>query len=465
MPYAQVIEHFFINLWQGNSKEELSRTFTKKAVFKSTEGKHHGLEEIKQYFSDWKIAFPDFSVQVKESFLSANVMTVTWEASGTQAGPFRRYIPTNKKIQLQGTHIFSFENQLITKIEMYADMAPLLHAINHVSYKVYDESDFINRFEGPCKKVYDVLLHGLEPPKSVSQAMTDAMRQFFLQYPFSSLPPDYETLMRDVQVKEITIPSEGEDLKALYYQPKNQLNKKAPVMLYCHGGGWVAIDPKGYDLPNRKLALMANINIICVDYRLAPEHPAPAALDDCCTAYHWIKKYGESIGCDSKKIAVGGDSAGGSLSGGLVMRLQDEKVELPNAVFMASPVIDLELEKYVTYNEKTFNNIIINAALIAFQRAVYVQQDKWTHPYYSPINGDLKSFPPTFILGGQLDPLSEQNEAFANKLKSNGREVDIQLFPDVDHDFHIMGMGLIPEVAHEGFAKVSDFLNQVMFNI
>lgn len=463
MDNAQLVKDFFSQMWARKSVDNIGHYFHDDAIFHSSEGECKGLGEITTYFKNWHTAFPDFHCDVEELIVMDQTICAVWSAQGTQTGIFRRYLPTGRTFKYSGMHLFSIVAGKIKLLRMAADSAPILNAINKVSNKLYSEKDFINNFNGPARAMYEMVLHISEPPKSIAQVLTDAFRQHFLQFPISSAAniPDLDRLMSEVKVSEVMIPVKGRELRTLLYQPNSLSSDYPPIMVYCHGGGWMSLNPERYDLPNRKLALTAGINILCVDYRLIPEYLAPASLDDCCEAYRWVKHNAcELLHSNPDKVAVGGDSGGAPLATGIVLKMQDENFPLPNAVFIASPVTDMFFENYASYNENSFRNLIIEAGLVAFQRNVYLPYKEWSHPYYSPIYGRLDQFPPTFILDGALDPLAEQAQAFADKLKSLSREVEIELTPGMDHVYHIF-LGLNDKIDF-AYNKIADFLKRVL---
>jgi predicted ester cyclase len=113
MSQVQKAKDFFEKLWQGDSDQDVLQYFTNDAFFETSEGECKGLVEIEKYFRTWETAFPDFQVKVEQLFSSENMVTVIWSATGTQTGPFRRYIPTQQQFYYRGTHIFSFEKDMI----------------------------------------------------------------------------------------------------------------------------------------------------------------------------------------------------------------------------------------------------------------------------------------------------------------------------------------------------------------
>lgn len=461
MPHDELKKQFFETLWSQNDLSIIPQIFDSNAVFYTSEGKCVGHQQIEAYFKGWHEAFPDYQCQIEDAFSTDANLAVSWKGTGTHLGPFRRYIPTKKKIEYPGMHLFTIKNNLITECEMVGDASKILEELNKVSDKIYSEDDFPNNFSGPSRKIYESTLHSLNPPISIAQAMVDGFRQFFSRFPITTNPPikDLDVLMSQVKVTEIEIPAKGRTIRALLYQPITAKSAKPSLLVYCHGGGWQSLSPDWYDLPSRKLSHMSGINILSVDYRLVPEHPAPAGFDDCFDAYAWARAHAdEKLQSNSKRIAVGGDSAGGPLATGVALRAMDENIPPPDAVMIISPVIDMFLENHKSYNQKSFQNLIIESGLISFQRNVYLPYNKWAEPYYNPMYADLKNFPPTFILNGEEDPMLDASKAFLQKLQEQNRDTESFIGKGMDHVYHLF-LGLSDE-CETAYEKLADFLRR-----
>jgi acetyl esterase len=123
------------------------------------------------------------------------------------------------------------------------------------------------------------------------------------------------------------------------------------MILYFHGGGFMVGRSEHTEFLTRKLAAMNNTIVVSVNYRLAPEFQFSVGLGDCVEAYRWIRQHGEELGGDPKRVAVGGDSSGGNFSGVMPLRAAAEGLSLPDAVVMLGPVLDLQFEKYDSFND------------------------------------------------------------------------------------------------------------------
>ena len=222
-------------------------------------------------------------------------------------------------------------------------------------------------------------------------------------------------------------------------------------ILYLHGGGYVA----GWaglcrDLTWR-LATVCRVCVLGIDYRLAPEHPFPAALEDTVAAYRWLL----ARGTDPKRIALVGDSAGGGLVFAALLRLRDEGVALPAAAAVVSPWTDLAL---------TGPSWRLNAAIdavIPVEQAprlvdLFLAGADPRNPYASPLYGDPTGLPPTLILAGGDEVLRDDAVRMADKMQAAGCDVEIEIWPHMWHAFYLSTRGL-PE-AKVALARIAAFV-------
>jgi acetyl esterase len=211
----------------------------------------------------------------------------------------------------------------------------------------------------------------------------------------------------------------------------------APLLIYYHGGGWVIGDLDSHDDVCRKLARDAHCSVIAVDYRLAPEHPAPAALDDCIAATQWIFANAKSLGIDAARIAIGGDSAGGNLAALVAMRV-DVK---PVFQLLVYPATDMRMD-YPSHVENA-QGYLLTADLMHWFINHYLQGDEQSMrtPLYSPILSDdamLKKSPPTLVITAEFDPLRDEGEAYAARLAAAGIPTSMVRFNGQIHGFFSM---------------------------
>jgi len=235
--------------------------------------------------------------------------------------------------------------------------------------------------------------------------------------------------------EEISVPGPAGDIRALLFAPKDATGKALPVLVYLHGGGWVILSPDSHAGLAKKFAVGAGVMVVSIDYRLAPENPYPAALDDCVAAFRWVRENAASLGGDPARVSLGGDSAGGSLAATTCLRLLAAGQEPPSAVLMICPSTDLAMK---TESIQTFapDDPILETPFMEFCRASYAPSpDQWSDPFLSPLLADLSAFPRTCVVVGSIDPLLDDGVAFAEKLRDSGREVVLQRHDGMPHVF------------------------------
>ncbi|SDW37875.1 alpha/beta hydrolase [Marinobacter mobilis] len=201
------------------------------------------------------------------------------------------------------------------------------------------------------------------------------------------------------------------------------------AVLYLHGGAYIIGSAQTHRGITGHLAKSSGATIFTLDYRLAPEHPYPAALDDAMSAYQALL----SEGYEPKHIAIAGDSAGGGLSLALAMRLRDEQLPLPSSLTVFSPWTDLsqsELSRPVT-------EAVIPQPWIDNAAQLYRGNESVTAPYISPIYGDLSGLPPILIQVGSEEILLNDSKRLANKARQQATPVRLEIYNSLWHVFQI----------------------------
>jgi acetyl esterase len=199
------------------------------------------------------------------------------------------------------------------------------------------------------------------------------------------------------------------------------------LLVYFHGGGWVQGSVATHDPACRLLAHLSGVRVLSVDYRLAPEHPYPAAADDAIAAYAWAASEGERLGIDPARIAVGGDSAGGNLAAVVALAARDD-VALPAAAFqlLIYPAVDLagKAESVTTFA----SGFLLTEAGMDWYVDKYVPDPgRREEPRASPLRAaDLSGLPPAYVATCIPDPLRDEGEAYAARLREAGVAVTLQ---------------------------------------
>ena len=233
------------------------------------------------------------------------------------------------------------------------------------------------------------------------------------------------------EVVDILIPGAGGDLPVRVYRPRT--TELLPALVWFHGGGWVVGDLDTHDPVCRAIANRAPCVVIAVDYRRAPEHRFPAALEDAWVATEWVAEEALGLGVDASRIAIGGDSAGGNLAAAVALHAR--RGALPVALqVLVYPVTDFDLESESYRRLGTGLNL--TREKMAWYWEQYLGPDDGTHPDASPLRApDLHDVAPALVLTAELDPLVAEGEAYAERLRADGVAVSATRFDGMIHGF------------------------------
>ncbi|PND36771.1 alpha/beta hydrolase [Paucibacter aquatile] len=244
------------------------------------------------------------------------------------------------------------------------------------------------------------------------------------------------------RVENVQVPGAEGPLAARLYAPQTPDEARLPVLLYLHGGGFTIGSIDTHDSLCRQLALRSGVAVLSLNYRLAPEHRFPAAVDDCWAVMRWLAENAGSLGLDGRRLAVGGDSAGGTLAAVCALHARD--IGLPLALqLLITPGTTAHAD---TASHKLFaNGFLLDAASIAWFFDHYIdhahKRDWRFAPLEAPDHSDLA---PACVLLAECDPLVDEGIAYADLLRANGGQVQLELYRGVTHDFIKMGR-TIPE--------------------
>jgi acetyl esterase len=237
-------------------------------------------------------------------------------------------------------------------------------------------------------------------------------------------------------VTDRTIPGPGGDIPVRIYVPTTPLGGgDPPVLVWFHGGGWVIGDLESTDSTVRTLANAAGMVAVSVDYRLAPEHPFPAAIDDALAAVRWVADNAEELGVDASRLAVGGDSAGGNLAAVAAQQLRDCG---PAVAFqlLVYPVADARLGT-PSIDENGEGYFLTKATMVWFV-GHYVGSGDPTDVRVSPFLASdeaLAGLPPALVITAEYDPLRDEGEAYGERLQSAGVETTVTRYDGMIHGF------------------------------
>ncbi len=292
------------------------------------------------------------------------------------------------------------------------------------------------------------LLNRSPLPRIEEQSPRAARKQLRLLGKLADLPPPPVE-----QVSNQSFAGPAGPTKIRLYQPAD-LEEQAPALVYFHGGGGVIGDLDTADSTCRVLALEAHCIVISVDYRLGPEHPAPGAQDDAVAAFVWVAERAAQLGVDPKRIAVGGDSAGGSLAA-LVGIETREHERRPCFCLLIYPSVDRAAQ--LPSHQLFADGFLQTKALSSWFREHSLAEVDKKNPRISPLRTeDLSGCPPTWVGTAGFDLLRDEGELYAARLREAGVPVTSTRFSSLIHGFINMA-GVIP-AAREALSQLAQHL-------
>ncbi|MBR0871054.1 alpha/beta hydrolase [Bradyrhizobium tropiciagri] len=239
--------------------------------------------------------------------------------------------------------------------------------------------------------------------------------------------------------KPIAIPAPHGSIPARIYTPKT-LRKNdglAPCLVFLHGGGWVIGDLDTHEVVCQKLAHEGELIVISVDYRLAPEHRFPAAVDDSITATQWVAAHARELGIDAARIVVGGDSAGGNLATVVALAARDSGLKLAGQLLIYPAT---ELARTHASHREPETSVLLTHTVIPWFAAHYLGDADSTDWRASPARAkSLAGLPPAYVLTAGADPLRDEGDEYAKLLGDAGVAVTYRHFPGQFHGFFTMG--------------------------
>ncbi|MFT7686379.1 MAG: acetyl esterase [Candidatus Azotimanducaceae bacterium] len=244
------------------------------------------------------------------------------------------------------------------------------------------------------------------------------------------------------------------------YRPS--LDSTLPCLVYFHGGGWVIGDLETHDALCRSLANASNCVVIAADYRLAPEHPYPAPLDDCIKVSKWVVDNAKQL--NISKIALGGCSAGGNLATSVCLKFRDaiDGGNYKNAIshqLLVYPATDAAMDT-PSYSENAEGYLLTRATMTWFWDHYLGDQNK-LDPYVSPLLAtSVENLPSATILTAEFDPLRDEGEAYARRLEAAGINVYLKRYDGMVHDFAKMADALID--AREAISLIGSQLKSAL---
>jgi epsilon-lactone hydrolase len=231
--------------------------------------------------------------------------------------------------------------------------------------------------------------------------------------------------------------------------PSSDLSR---VLLFFHGGGYCSGSIRSHRRMASEAARAAKVRTLAIDYRLAPDHPYPAALDDALSAWRFVRQMGIAAG----HIAIGGDSAGGGLTAALINRLKATGEELPGCAWLVSPWVDLTMSGSTMTSKDAVDPLIHKTYLEELAGAYVPTGMDRADPRISPVFGELKGFPPTLIQVGSAETLLADAVRFAGAAGSADVAVTLEIWPHMIHAWHLWNAQL--EAGRRALASSGAFI-------
>ena len=273
-------------------------------------------------------------------------------------------------------------------------------------------------------------MHGELPVKARESYRS---RRFFAQP-----EPPWVSLVRDAR-----IPGPDGSIPIRIYRAAPG-NDARGALVFFHGGGWVIGDLDTHDVACRLLAIAGGFSVVAVDYRLAPEHRFPAAVDDCIAATRWVHANAQALAIDPDRIAVGGDSAGGNLAAVVAIALRDAGDPWLRFQTLIYPATDMR--QIADSHQRNGSGYLLDADAVRWFRGHYVPTAAdWSDWRASPLlASDLKGLPPALVITAGFDPLRDEGRQYADALSAAGTRTQYVCFERQIHGFFNMAR-VIPE--------------------
>ena len=236
------------------------------------------------------------------------------------------------------------------------------------------------------------------------------------------------------EIIDRTIEGPAGRMRIRLYRPAGSVARLLPTILYFHGGGWTIGSLEAYDLPCRFFSARTGCALVAVDYRLAPQHKFPAAIDDAVAAYRWLAAEAIGLGIDPARIVVAGDSAGGNIAA-VAARLLREETRPPCLQWLIYPVTDLGMDSpsYTSCGK----GFLLTRAGMQWARGHYLNDpSEADDPRVSPLRAnDLAGLPPALVYTAGFDPLRDEGQAYADRLSAAGVKTIHREFDSLIHGF------------------------------
>jgi acetyl esterase len=252
------------------------------------------------------------------------------------------------------------------------------------------------------------------------------------------------------------VPGPAGTIPVRVYTPAGQA--PFPVLVYFHGGGWVIGSVETYDVLCRALTNAAGCIVVSVDYRLAPEHKFPAAAEDAYAAAKWVATNAAAVAGDAARIAIGGDSAGGNLAAVVALMARDRGAPSLVHQLLVYPVTDAACAT-VSYRENADGYLLTKAAMHWFWDHYTRSDTDRNQVYASPLRAPtVRGLPPALVITAEFDPLRDEGEAYAARLREAGVPVTVTRYEGMIHGF--FGMAAVFDQGKQAIAQAAAALRE-----
>ncbi len=278
----------------------------------------------------------------------------------------------------------------------------------------------------------------------------------------SGLVALYTTLGRSeslhLSIRDCKIPGASEELPARVYTPTRAGNDNdpLPLLLFIHGGGWGIGNIEAYDSTCKALAHSARCIVVAIEYRLAPEHKFPAAPDDCYAAACWLADHAEMLGGDPRRIAIGGDSAGGNLTAAVTLMARERSGPRFCCQLLIYPATQYDA-RTPSMAEYADGYLLTRDAIEWFWNHYLPDEEAGRNPIASPLLANtLSDLPPAIVVTAECDLLRDEGELYAQRLRDAGIAVNLKRYQGMIHGF--ISFDAVLDVADQAMLDIGNAL-------